>query len=95
MKSIHYSKNHNRLHRARNNVAFFLTCLSPVRQGKEIWDTFLVKKKTQAYPPSLPEHEFFDQQKRKSSVIGCIFPENFTSPNKSPNVSPKMLTVQQ
>ena len=41
----------------------------------------------QAYPHSLSEHGSLRPAKRKSSIIGCILLEDFTSPNEGPNVS--------
>ena len=47
-------------------------------------------REKQTYAPSLSERGSFWPAKRKSSTIGCILPENVTSPNEGPNVSAKI-----
>lgn len=45
VKSAQCSKRHDKLLSARNKAALFsLAYLSPVRQGKDIWNTFLAMK---------------------------------------------------
>ena len=47
MKTAQYRKKHDRLQSIGNKetkLIFFLTYLSPVKQNKEIWNTFLIMK---------------------------------------------------
>ena len=47
MKTAHYSRKHDRLQSIGNKetkLVFFLTYLSPVKQKKEILNTFLIMK---------------------------------------------------
>ena len=87
MKTMQYSKKHNTLHWSRNNLYLLFTYLSPVRQGRRLGTLFSQEKQT--YPPSLSEHGILRSSKRKSSIIGCILPERFTSLNEDPNISKK------
>ena len=91
-KTTQCSKKQDKLHSIMNNVSLFLAYLSSVRQGKDIWNTFLAMK-TKLTLPFYQSIGVFDQQKESQALLGAFFTEN--AQLKVQTLAQKYLTVQQ
>ena len=88
MKTMQYSKKQDKLHSARNNFTPFSSLFISCQTRKGGLEP-LFSHENQACPTSLSKHGSLRPAKRKSSIIGCILPENFTGLNEGPSVSAK------